>query len=80
MELDRQSPLALGAIIAYNFGTFDNRIKGRRFLLPFRNNSRQDFTTVGKLQDPAAARLIFVPVAALGAEGCCLKLSKLLHQ
>ena len=26
--------------------------------------------TVGKLQDPAAASLIFVSVAALGAEGC----------
>ena len=45
-----------------NFGTFDNRIKycvfGHRF-------SRQDFSTDGKLQDPATACLIFVPVAAL---------------
>ena len=56
-----------------------NRLKqcifGRRFLFPFRSNSRQDYRTVGKLQDPAAARLIFVIVAALGANGCCRKLS-----
>ena len=53
---------------------------GRRFLLPFWSNSREDFNTVGKLQDPAAARLTFVPVAALCAEGCCRKLIGLLHQ
>ena len=29
--------------------------------------------------DPAATRLIFVTVAALDAEGCCRKLSGLLH-
>ena len=31
---------------------------------------QQEFCTIGKLQDPAAARLIFVVVAALGVEGC----------
>ena len=36
-------------------------------------NICEDFHTVGELQDPAAAHLIFVAVAALDAEGCSRK-------
>ena len=36
---------------------------------PFLKQLWQDFRTVGKMQDPAAARLVFVTVVALGAEG-----------
>ena len=36
--------------------------------------------TVGKMQDPAAACLVFVTVVALGGEGFCQKLSGLLDQ
>ena len=38
------------------------------------------FHTVGKMQDPGVARLVFVTVVTLGAEGFCRKLSGLLNQ
>ena len=41
---------------------------------------KQDFRTVGKMHDPAAARLVFVTVIALDAEAFCRKLSGLLVQ
>ena len=53
-------------------------------LFPFWNDSRQDlnyqYSDTSDKKDPAAACLIFVTVAALDAEGCCWKLSELLHQ
>ena len=36
-----------------------------------RSNSRWVFCNIGKLQDPNAARLVFVVVSALGTEWCC---------
>ena len=41
---------------------------------------REYFCTVGRMQDPAAAHLVFVTVVALGAEGFCRKLSGFLNQ
>ena len=37
--------------------------------VPFLKQLWQDFRTVEKMQDPAAACLVFVTVVALGAEG-----------
>ena len=59
---------------------YESCIFGRRFLFLLWNILRQDFCTIGKLQDPAAARLTFVVVAALGVEGCRCMLSGSLPQ
>ena len=53
---------------------------GRHFLFLLWSNFWQNLCMVGELQDPAAARLIFMTVAALGAELCCQKLSGSLPQ
>ena len=58
---------------------YESCIFGRRLLLRS-SILRQDFRTIGKLQEPAAARVIFVVVATSGAEGCRRMLSGSLHQ
>ena len=58
-------------------GSYESCIFGRRFLWSI---LRQDFCTIRKLQDLAAARLIFVVVAALDTEGCCCNVEWLLPQ
>ena len=42
--------------------------------VPFLKQLLARFRTVGKMQDPAAASLVFVTVVALGAEGFCRQL------
>ena len=55
-------------------GRFDNRLRimyfRTSFPVPSLKHLAARFCTIGKLQDPAAACLIFVVVAASGAEGC----------
>ena len=71
--VQRESPKH--SIVGYESGIFR-----RRFLFLHWSILRHDFCTVRKLQDPAAACLIFVVVAASSAEGCRWMLSGSLPQ